>query len=266
MRRPAKLSPATLSLAEPRVILSRRAALLGVASWGVGALFLTACQGARLKGGWETVPGATPPPAASTPAGSTPVTAPVPRFNDAPARRPVSDRPLQQYTYPGPRAARPRRGQVNLRTADLAGIDKWLSTENKQWVLGDVVDVYASKEYFATVLTLNAKVGTVQRKDQKIGGDHLVVMRFIGHRGSASAMTNPRVQIGPGLMVTARKVLRVRMAKTKDARRPAQLRVVAHGEAAQGRGDDTLRRADQIELGGSLAYRRDRWVWAPYSR
>jgi hypothetical protein len=178
----------------------------------------------------------------------------------------VSNRPLQQYRFPGPPARRPRRGQVKLRPADLGGVDRWLSAKNSQWILGDVVDVYASKEYFATMLTLNATVGMVQRKDQDVGGDHLVTMRFLGHAGSSSAMTNPRVQIGIGLMVSARKVLRVRMAKTQNAMRPAQLRIVANGSAAQGRGDDTLRRADYIELGGTLGYRTDRWVWAPYSK
>ncbi|MDA1194675.1 MAG: hypothetical protein O2894_05780, partial [Planctomycetota bacterium] len=121
-------------------------------------------------------------------------------------------------------------------------------------------------EYFATMLTLNAKVGMVQREDRQVGEDTLVIMRFLGNDYSASAMSNPRAQVGTGLTITARRVLRVRMAKTLDGTRPVQLRVVATGKAAHGRGDDTLRRDDPIELGGSLVYRDGRWAWGPYSR
>lgn len=243
-------------------------------------LVLTACSGSRLKGGWETdpagrdpcgVPGGTaavtvepevqPSGVRAASTGSNATAEPRPA-----AKAPVGDRPVAQQSYRGPRAARPRRGAVNLRKEDLGGVDHWLSARNAQWVLGDVVDVYASKEYFSTMLTLNAKVGTVQRQDRKVGDDHLVVMRFLGTKGSASAMTNPRVQIGPGLTVTARTVLRVRMAKTRDARYPVQLRVVATGDAAHGRGDDTLRRDDMIELGGTLGYQTDHWLWRAYSR
>lgn len=239
------------------------------------AVFLLAlvpgCRSARLKGGWETDPdGRDPCGVVSDPAmldrpASTPAVA-TPREIQARARPPVGHAPVPQQSFRGPRAPRPRRGVVNLRKQDLAGVDHWLSARNSQWVIGDVIDVYASKEYFSTMLTLNAKVGMVQRQDRKVGEDHLVVMRFIGNKGSASAMTNPRVQIGPGLTVTARRILRVRMAKTRDQRHPVQFRVMATGTCAHGRGEATLRRDDQIELGGMLGYRTDHWEWRAYSR
>ena len=75
-----------------------------------------------------------------------------------------------------------------------------------------------------------------------------------------------RVQVGPGLTVTARKGLRVRMAKSRDPRYPVQLRIVANGKAAHGKGDDTLRRDDMVELGGTLGYAKDHWLWRAYSR
>lgn len=235
-------------------------------------LALPACTGSRLKGGWETSPDGKDPCGVVSHPGE--LTVPMRRPGTAGRTAEVStsvastvgDRPVPQQSYRGPRAPRPRGRQVDLRKEDLGGVDHWLSARNAQWVLGDVVDVYASKEYFSTMLTLNAKVGTVQRQDRKVGEDHLVTMRFLGHKGAASAMTNPRAQIGPGLTVTARRILRVRMAKTRDPRYPVQLRVVASGKAAHGKGDDTLRRDDMIELGGTLGYARDHWLWRAYSR
>ena len=41
---------------------------------------------------------------------------------------------------------------------------------------------------------------------------------------------------------------------------------MATGKAAHGKGDDTLRRDDQIELGGTLGYAQDHWLWRAYSR
>ena len=237
-------------------------------------LVLPACSGTRLKGGWETdAQGKDPCGVVSSPAELEqeyvsmrgPATQPS-REVPVVAKAPVSDKPVPQQSFRGPRAPRPRGRNVNLRKGDLAGVDHWLSARNAQWVLGDVVDVYASKEYFSTMLTLNAKVGTVQRQDKKVGEDHLVIMRFLGQTGAASAMTNPRVQVGPGLTVTARKVLRVRMAKSRDPRYPVQLRIVANGKAAHGKGDDTLRRDDMVELGGTLGYAKDHWLWRAYSR
>ena len=145
-------------------------------------LVLPACSGTRLKGGWETdAQGKDPCGVVSSPAEleqeyvsmRNPATQPS-REVPVVAKAPVSDKPVPQQSFRGPRAPRPRGRNVNLRKDDLAGVDHWLSARNAQWVLGDVVDVYASKEYFSTMLTLNAKVGTVQRQDRKVGEDHLV--------------------------------------------------------------------------------------------
>lgn len=242
----------------------------------VALLLLPACSGRRLKGGWETDPSGKDPCGVVASAaeldtgyvrmGGDPDGASVGREVSVSTAKPVGNTPVAQQSFRGPRAPRPRGRNVNLRKEDLAGVDHWLSARNSQWVLGDTVDVYASKEYFSTMLTLNAKVGTVQRQDKKVGEDHLVVMRFLGGTSNASAMHNPRAQIGPGLTVTARKVLRVRMAKSRDPRFPVQLRIVATGKAAHGKGEEALRRDDQIELGGTLGYAKDHWLWRAYSR
>lgn len=155
-----------------------------------------------------------------------------------------------------------RGGEVQLTDADLAQVDRWLKPSNSQWILGDTVDVYASREYFSQVLTMNAKVGIVHRKDSKIDGDELVTMTYIGPPGSASVMSNPRVLVGTGLTITARKTLRVRMAKTRSSTVPVQLRVVARGKASRGHKEQVLERGAQLELGGALRRNQGRWVWS----
>jgi hypothetical protein len=55
------MRPIVDSALSPPPFLSRRTALLGVAQIGAAA-FLAACQGSRVKGGWENEPGAELPP------------------------------------------------------------------------------------------------------------------------------------------------------------------------------------------------------------
>jgi hypothetical protein len=171
---------------------------------------------------------------------------------------------LRNGTGGGAAGARGTRGggEVQLTDADLAQVDRWLKPSNSQWILGDTVDVYASREYFSQVLTMNAKVGVVHRKDSKVDGDELVTMTYIGPPGSASVLSNPRVLVGTGLTITARKTLRVRMAKTRNSKVPVQLRVVARGKASRGRKEKVLERGAQLELGGALRRNQGRWRWA----
>lgn len=160
----------------------------------------------------------------------------------------------------------PGGSRVALSAADLAQVDAYVSTRNSQWILGDEVDVYASKEYFAQALSLNAKVGMVHRKDQQAGSDSLTTMTYVGHPGAASAISNPRVLIGTGLTASARKVLRVRLMKTSDPNVPVRLRIVARGKAARGQHEKVTQRGATLQIGGSLRWTGNRWVWSTVER
>jgi hypothetical protein len=161
------------------------------------------------------------------------------------------------------RRMRSRPGTVQLSDQDLAPVDAFISTRNSQWILGDQVDVYASKEYFSQALTMNAKIGLVHRRDEKIDGDEIATLTFIGHESQRSAMSNPRVLIGTGLTVSARKVLRVRMARTVNTNVPVQLRIVATGNASRGQKEEVLQRGPQLQMGGSIRNIQGRWTWRP---
>jgi len=160
--------------------------------------------------------------------------------------------------------------QVNLTDRDLEAVDAYLRAgedqRNSQWILGDTVDIYASKEYFSQALTVNAKIGLVHRKDEKVGDDEIVTLTFIGHESQASAMANPRILIGTGITVSARRSLRLRMARTTNANVPVQLRVVAQGNASRGRKEAILARGPQLELGGSLRKTNGAWIWNEIGR
>ena len=160
--------------------------------------------------------------------------------------------------------------QVNLTDRDLEPVDAYLRAgqdqSNSQWILGDTVDIYASKEYFSQALTVNAKIGLVHRKDEKVGDDGIVTLTFIGHPSQASTMANPRVMIGTGVTVSARKTLRLRMAKTTNADVPVQLRVVAQGNASRGHKEAITARGQQLEIGGSLRKTNGAWVWKQIGR
>jgi hypothetical protein len=222
----------------------------------LAAACASACQGPRLlpadEAGRSFAPAVAARPTPVRPAPAQPLRRGPPRR--APRRR----------VWAGPPCAPPRRGAVHLRPADLAGVRAWIDASNRQWILGRDVDVYASKEFFSQVLTVNATYATVRRDERRVGDDLLVTLTYVGLPSLASAMTNPRVLIGTGLTISAAKTLRLRLAKTSDPRRPVQLRIVAHGKAAWGRAQTVEQRADQLELGGVLAHDGRRWVWTPF--
>ena len=164
-----------------------------------------------------------------------------------------------------------RGKNVRLSESDMRPVDTWLSARNTQWIIGETVDVYASKEYFASMLTFNAKPGLVQKQESVHQGDSVITLTYIGKSYATNAMRAPRVfvgkdQNGRGLSVSARKILRIRMAKTRDPSRPVQLRIVARGKAVLGRVEEVLRRGEQLELGGALRRSAGRWLWVPVQR
>ncbi len=241
-----------------RVLLPRAGALSVAALLGVSWL-LPACRGSRLptSNGLRERASASPTPP-THPAASSP--------GDAPLARPLPGNSTRGLPRTFDKVV---RADVRLSARDLRPVDAWLGKRNTQWILGDVVDVYASREYFASVLTLNAKTGLVHTRETTVGGDPVTILTYVGAKFATNAMRAPRVQIGTGahgLSVSARKVLRVRMAKTRDPARPVQLRVVARGQAVHGTHEQVLRRGEGLEVGGVLRRSGGRWYWVPIVR
>ncbi len=194
--------------------------------------------------------------ASPTPAPTTPST---PRAGTAAGGRPTATTP----------PSRRRGGAVNLTPRDLAPVHAWLGTpENGQWILADTVDVVVSKEFFSRTLTVVSMSGwlerEVRRDDRMVGDDELVTLTYMGAPGTEHAISAPRVQLGPGFMISARRVLRLRLAKTVDAARPVRVRVVATGRARRGRDDEVFARGDQLEVRGDLVWdgARRQWTWS----
>jgi hypothetical protein len=152
---------------------------------------------------------------------------------------------------------------VQLSLADLAPVDAWLSHKtNPQWILGDDVEVVASREYFATALTISSTTsGIVQRTDDMTPAGRVVTLRFRGAKSQAGVMNSPRVLIGTGLTVTARRVLRVHLLKTGDPGAPVHLQVTARGEATRGVRESVVERGEVLALGGTLRRRGGGYAW-----
>jgi hypothetical protein len=214
-------------LPSPRTLLALAAALLLA---GASA----ACRGAHLPIASDLArrPSAAPPPAAPTPVSA----------------------PPRSRVHPG---------QVNLTGRDLAAVDEYIHARNRQWILGDEVEIHASREYFAPVLTLNARVGVVGKTEKEVPGGTIVQLTYLGHPKGASALSNPRVLIGTGLTVSARRRVTVYLMKTTDSRRPVYLRVLARGQASRGRKEKVLQRNETLQLGGSMQHVQGRWRWIP---
>ncbi len=195
-------------------------------------------------------------------------------------RPPVQRRPATQPRTPPAKTTPVRfdkvRGKnVRLSERDMRPVDTWLKARDSQWIVGETADVYASREYFASMLTFNAKPGLVQKRESVHQGDTVITLTYVGSAHATNAMRAPRVQIGGeqqngvlrgGISVSARKMLRIRMAKTRDPSRPVQLRVVARGKAVHGHDQEVLRREQQLEIGGALRRTQGRWVWIPVQR
>lgn len=222
------------------------AALAGL----LALLLLAACHGPTLShrlGLTSRVPRETPPEPAPPAEGP-----------GAPGRTPTAGG--------GVRGTPPGGRQVRLRPEDLAPVDAWIDhRRNPQWILGDEVEVVASTEYFAQALTLNREgfSGLVERRDDRQGDDTVVTLRFLGDESQMSAMSNPRVLIGTGLTVTARRLLILRLRRTRDTRQPVLLRVTANGRAARGRHETVLERAPMLRVGGTLRWVDGAWRWMP---
>ncbi len=231
----------------PRGFINLLPLTLRVACLWVSALALAGCHGPYLSDRMGY-----------TNQGST--ARPVIRSQSPKARRPArtNRRPVVSQNASPPRGG---RGFVKLTPTDLQPVRAWIHHRNAQWILGDNVDVVVSKEFFSQVLTVNQYSGLVHRTDKKYGDDLVVTLTYRGNPEGASAKTNPRVLIGTGLTVTARKRLRLRLAKTSSRKQPVRLYVQAMGNAVRGRGDDAEARDKALSIHGSLRWNGSRWVW-----
>lgn len=156
-----------------------------------------------------------------------------------------------------------RAGNVWLSDRDLAPLDRFIHARNAQWIVGDVVHVTASKEYFAQNLTINATLGTAKRTDTMRADVTQVVLDYLGAPGTAGITTSPRILIGTGLTIMARKRLVLRMVKTTDVTVPVSLRIVAEGEASRGRKKEVHQRGPMLSLGGDMRLQGGRYAWFP---
>jgi hypothetical protein len=154
-------------------------------------------------------------------------------------------------------------GDVRLTARDLAPVDWYVDAQNAQWILGDEVLVEASREYFGQSLTINARVGAVERTDDVQPDVTIITLRFMMPPSQAAVENNPRVLIGTGLTVSARRVLRLRLFRTVDADTPVSLRVTATGDASRGRKERVEGRAPTLRIGGSLRRATGGWAWFP---
>src|SRR5262245_42765399 len=146
-----------------------------------------------------------------------------------------------------------RPGDVRLTNEDLAPMDAYL--KRRFWVLGDDVEVVASKEYFIQNLSIAATTGYVKREDKEGADEAQSILTFLGTPEQADVTTSPRVSIGLGLTVFARKRLVIRFTRTSSPDLPVRLRIAANGKARIGAGNDGHRRGESIVVGAQI--RRD---------
>lgn len=172
----------------------------------------------------------------------------------------------RQGVFDGPQGQpRPATGgRVSLTDQDLAPVDAYIGVRNGQWILGDDVEVVASREFFGQNLTMARATGLVERRDSSVDGETTVTLTYVGDPGMASVGTNPRVLIGTGLTISARRTLVIKLAKTLDANRPVYLRVVARGKASRGRKDKVEQRAPELQVGGEIRRNGGAWAWTPF--
>lgn len=160
---------------------------------------------------------------------------------------------------------------VDLSAQDLAPVDAYIhhrkasGAANARWIVADRVEIVGSREYFGQNLTFTRASGLVERVDDVTNEESRVTLTYRGVEGSESVLTNPRVLLGTGLTVSARRVLVVRLVKTRDANRPVYLRITATGLASRGHKDVVEQRAPQLTMGGELARGPDcRYAWRAF--
>src|SRR5262249_33646795 len=114
------------------------------------------------------------------------------------------------------------------------------------------VEVVVSKEYFIQNLSVAARIGFVKREDKEGADEATSILTFLGQPEQVDFDTAPRVMIGTGITVAARKRVVLRFVRTRDANLPVRLRIAANGNARLGTGPDVRRREPTIVIGAQL--------------
>jgi hypothetical protein len=149
-----------------------------------------------------------------------------------------------------PQRPQDRPGEVNLTGEDLAPMDGWI--KKRRWLIADDVEVTASREYFAQNLSVTERIGSVTRSDSDQNGTGTSVLTYIGTPDTIDQQTAPRVMIGTGLTVMARRRLTIHLVKTRDTNVPVQVRVRALGMASAGSAQQVIQRADALTIGARI--------------
>lgn len=141
-------------------------------------------------------------------------------------------------------------GTISLSNQDLAPMDGYI--RRRFWVLGDDVEIVASKEYFIQNLSISARIGFVKRDDKEGENEAVSVLTFLGRPGEVDFSNAPRVLVGTGISVLARRTLTIRFTRTTSPDLPVRIRIAANGDARLGMGNQVSRRDPSIVLGAQL--------------
>lgn len=139
---------------------------------------------------------------------------------------------------------------ISLSDADLAPMDGYI--RRRFWVLGDDVEIVASKEYFIQNLSISARIGIVKREDKEGEDEATSVLTFLGRPGEVDFSNAPRVLVGTGISVLARRTLTIRFVRTTSPELPVRIRIAANGDARMGMGNQVSRRDPSIVMGAQL--------------
>lgn len=139
---------------------------------------------------------------------------------------------------------------VELTDLDLAPMDGYI--RRRFWVLGDDVEIVASKEYFIQNLSITARTGFVRRADDEGADEARSVLTFLGRPEDVDYSNAPRVLIGTGISVLARRTLTIRFVRTGNPDLPVRIRIAANGDARLGTGQQVTRRDASLVLGAQL--------------
>ena len=143
-------------------------------------------------------------------------------------------------------------GTISVSNEDLAPMDGYI--RRRFWVLGDDVEIVASKEYFIQNLSISARIGYVRRDDKEGENEAVSKLTFLGKPGEVDFSNAPRVLVGTGISVLARRTLTIRFTRTTSADVPVRIRIAANGDARMGMGNQVSRRDPSIVLGAQLRH------------
>ena len=99
---------------------------------------------------------------------------------------------------------------------------------------------------------VSARIGIVKREDKEGENEATSVLTFLGKPGEVDFSNAPRVLVGTGISVLARRTLTIRFVRTTSPDLPVRIRIAANGDARMGMGTQVSRRDPSIVLGAQL--------------